>query len=146
MIKQEATVTSCENEVVWVESQRQSTCGQCQLQKGCGTGLLADHVGKRFSRLAISKPTGIFSPGQTVQLEIAEEALVKGAVLMYLMPLFSLFVFAIIAKTAGFSEGFGIIAGLCGLLFGFWWVKLRLQGSQNTANIKQTIKIGEIKP
>ncbi len=143
MIKQSATVVSCDGDTVWVEAERQSTCGQCQLQKGCGTGLLAEHVGKRFSRLAIPNTTDNFSPGQTVQVEITEEALVAGAFLMYIMPLLALFVFSAIAEALNVGELFGIIAGFCGLLFGFWWVKWRFKKVQATDKIKQTIKIGE---
>ncbi len=142
MIEQQATVVSSKEGTVWVEAQRQSTCGQCQLQKGCGTGLLANHVGKRFSRLAIPNNTRQdFSPGQQVRLEIAEVALVKGAFLMYIVPLLILFIFGAIAKTLNLGDGIGIISGFCGLFIGFYWVKRRLQKQQNNIN---TIKIGEI--
>ena len=142
MIKQAATVTACEADVVWVEAQRESTCGQCQLRKGCGTGLLAEHVGKRFSRLAVSDTTQGFSPGQQVQLEIAESALVKGAFLMYIIPLLFLFIFAAITKILNLGELMGIVFGLGGLLIGFYLIKKRLRKHQNTVRISKT-KIGE---
>ena len=70
MIKQQAKVVSCDDNKVWLEAERQSTCGQCQVRKGCGTGLLANHVGKRFSRIEVAKTDDV-TVGQQVELRIS---------------------------------------------------------------------------
>jgi sigma-E factor negative regulatory protein RseC len=122
MIEQKATVVSYDDNLVWVEAERQSTCGQCQARKGCGTGLLAKHVGQRFSRIAVSTDQKL-TIGQQVIVSIPEQALLSGAVMMYLLPLLSLFAFAIISRVLGGGELVQIVTGLIGLCAGFFLVK-----------------------
>ncbi len=126
MIEQKATVVSYDEKTIWLEAERQSTCDGCQVKKGCGTGLLAKHVGKRFSRIAVAKTMDVHI-GQQVQLAIPEESLLQGAVLMYILPLIMMFAFSAIAQTLNVSEALEIIAGIAGLLIGFYWVRIRLQ-------------------
>ena len=78
MIEQKATVVAIEPDVIWVEAQRQSTCGSCQVRQGCGTGLLAKHVGKRFNRIAVPNNKTVMI-GQQVTVAIPEDALLQGA-------------------------------------------------------------------
>lgn len=125
MIEQKATVISRHDQLVWVEAERQSTCGQCQARKGCGTGLLAKHVGKKFSRIAV-KDEGNLEVGQEVTVSIPEEALLSGAFLMYMLPLILLFFTSILVRLAGGGELLQIVSGLLGLITGFVWVKHRM--------------------
>ncbi len=125
MIEQKATVIGRDGRLVWVEAERQSTCGQCQARKGCGTGMLAKHVGQRFSRLAVNTDLDL-KVGQQVMVSIPEQALLSGAVLMYLMPLTALFTAAVLVRMLGAGELAQITAGLLGLCVGFFWVKHKM--------------------
>lgn len=118
MLYQRATVVEINDRTISLEVERQSTCGQCQLKKGCGTGLLAEHVGKRFSRIVIDKTTEV-TPSQQVNLAIPEQSLLQGAALMYLLPLLSMLLFAVVARWLGFNSIAEIILGLLGLSCGF---------------------------
>lgn len=135
MIEQKATVISRDDYQVWVEAERQSTCGQCQARKGCGTGLLAKHVGQRFSRIAI-KTSEDLRVGQQVMVTIPEQALLSGAIMMYLLPLLLMFVTAAIARMANSGELVEIIAGLSGLVAGFYFVKSRLKNKNTGVQVK----------
>ena len=126
MIEQKATIVELEDKIAWVQAERQSTCGQCAVRQGCGTGLLAKHVGKKFSRIAVSR-TENMEPGQQVTVSIPEEALVQGAALMYLLPLLSMFAAAVTIRTLGWGELAEIGAGIAGLAAGFYWVRFRLK-------------------
>jgi sigma-E factor negative regulatory protein RseC len=137
MIEQKATVISCDADLVWVEAERQSTCGQCQARKGCGTGLLAKHVGQRFSRLAV-KTDQHFDIGQQVMVSIPEQALLTGAFMMYLLPLLLMFSAAALARWANLGELPEIIAGLSGLVGGFYFVKTRLAEKNTGVQVKST--------
>lgn len=121
MIKQRATVVATDDKTIWLDTERESTCGQCQVKKGCGTALLENHVGKRFSRIAVAKESDV-STGQEVQLGISEESLLHGAFMMYIIPLMLMFVFAAIAQLFSFNEAVEIVAGISGLVIGFCWV------------------------
>ncbi|GAB4289316.1 MAG: hypothetical protein Kow0083_02050 [Methylophaga sp.] len=138
MIEQKATVISRDGRLVWVEAERQSTCGQCQARKGCGTGLLAKHVGQRFSRLAVHTELDL-KVGQQVMVSIPEQALLTGALMMYLLPLLGLFLAAVLTRMSGAGELVQIIAGLLGLAAGFFCVK-RLMNDKNPGVRVQTIE------
>lgn len=135
MIEQKATVISRDAHQVWVEAERQSTCGQCQARKGCGTGLLAKHVGQRFSRIAVSTNENL-KVGQHVIVSIPEQALLSGAFMMYLLPLLLMFAAATVARMTNSGELLEILAGLSGLVAGFYFVKTRLKNKNTGVQVK----------
>ncbi len=126
MIEQKATIVELEDNIAWVQAERQSTCGQCAVRKGCGTGLLAKHVGKKFTRIAVPR-TENMEPGQHVYVSIPEEALVQGAALMYLLPILFMFAAAVAIRSLGWGELAEISAGIVGLFAGFYWVRNKLK-------------------
>lgn len=129
MIKQKATVVATDDTTIWLDAERQSTCSQCQVKKGCGTGMLANHVGKRFSRISIEKQDNVIV-GQQVQLGIPEESLLQGAFMMYIIPLVMMFLSAALAQVLDFNEAMEIVAGFAGLTVGFYWVHIRFKNNK----------------
>jgi len=138
MIEQQATVIEINDDTVWLQAERQSTCSQCQVKQGCGTGLLAKHVGQRFSKIAVNKATNV-RLGQAVTVEIPEQALLQGAALMYLLPLGLLFLSSMTARALSMGELAEIIMGLAGLMIGFVWTRKRLKNNQDgfQASVKE---------
>lgn len=138
MIEQQAKVIEIKDDTVWLQTERQSTCSQCQVKKGCGTGLLAKHVGQRFSRITVDKTANI-RVGQAVTVEIPEQALLHGAALMYLLPLVLLFTFSMTARALELGEFSEISMGLAGLVIGFIWTKQRLKNKKDgfQASVKE---------
>tara|TARA_R110002111_G_scaffold25053_1_gene55301 strand:+ start:964 stop:1383 length:420 start_codon:yes stop_codon:yes gene_type:complete len=135
MIKQQATVIEVDDETIWLQAERQSTCSQCQVKQGCGTGMLAKHVGKRFSKIAVNK-TVETTVGQVVTIAIPEQALLEGAVRMYLLPLALLLLFSIMARAGQLGEAIEIIAGLGGFAGGCIWVKHSLKNKKDDFQAK----------
>jgi sigma-E factor negative regulatory protein RseC len=135
LIEQHAVVTQYDDNAVWVKAERQSTCSACQMKQGCGTGLLSNHVGKRFSEIRVDKISDVHI-GQQVQLAIPEHTLLQGATLMYIVPLVLLFIFAAVAKTLHFNEMIEIFSGLCGLFIGFYLVRTRLRNYKSDVQAK----------
>ena len=139
MIKQQATVISCDEKTVLVEVERQSTCSQCQVKQGCGTSLLENHVGKRFSQISVAKTNDVLV-GQQVQLAISEQNLLQATFLMYIVPLLVMFICAAVTSFLNFNELVEIFSGICGLLISFYWVRIYLRNKDNF-NIKMTEEI-----
>lgn len=129
MIEQKATVIRSDESTIWLQAERQSTCDNCQVKKGCGTGLLSEHVGRRFSTLAVPKKHSV-QPGQLMNVSIPEEALLQGAYMMYLLPILFMFAGAAFSRYMFANELMEIISGLTGLMFGFYWVKKRLRNQK----------------
>jgi sigma-E factor negative regulatory protein RseC len=141
LIEQQAVVTQYDDKTVWLEAERESTCSSCQMKQGCGTGLLSNHVGNRFSQIAVNKiavnKIADVQLGQQVKLIIPEQALLQGAMLMYIFPLVLLFLFAALAKVVNLNEFMEIFAGFSGLFIGFYIVRLRMRNRKD--NIQTTI-------
>ena len=135
MIEQQATIIEVDGNTVWLQAERESTCSNCQVKKGCGTGLLAKHVGKKFSKISVHKTTDM-ALGEVVTLVIPEEALLQGAALMYMLPLALLFFFSIIMRSFEMGEGDEILAGLTGLVTGFAIVKENLRNKKDGIQAK----------
>jgi sigma-E factor negative regulatory protein RseC len=119
MIDQQAKVVKIDEQTIWLDAQRQSTCSSCSVKQGCGTGLLAQHVGQKFSRIAIKNENHVaVEVGSSMQLRIPEQALIKGTAFMYLMPLMMMFCFAAVAQLMEMTTIAEVFLGLIGLAFG----------------------------
>jgi len=123
MIIETAFVDSIAGDTAWVSAQRQSTCGACGVQQTCGTRVLSKVVGRKFARLEVRNSLQA-SPGDQVKIAIPEQALLKGAVAVYLVPLISFFLMAAVGTlmTEDYPDIAAMVMGLAGLGLGLKWV------------------------
>lgn len=98
MIEERARVIAVENDKLLLEAQTQSACGGCGARQGCGTSVLSKWVGRRFTRFQ-AKNTVNARVGDEVVVGLAEEAMLKGSILVYLMPLLAMIVSAVLADS-----------------------------------------------
>jgi sigma-E factor negative regulatory protein RseC len=146
MIEESATVLRVEADKIIVQSQRQSACSTCGVNKGCGTATIAKAVGNKRAVLEIPRNTseqGDLQPGDEVLLGIDETTLLGNSALAYISPLVAFFLFAITAQQLGpvfglEGEGFVIVASVLGLLISLYLVKQHLQ-HHHTASIRPVI-------
>lgn len=131
MIEEQARVVNVSGDDVWVETQRQSACGQCSANKGCGTAVIGKVLGRKSSQVRVLNPHALpVSRGDQVLIGIEEQALVKGSLAMYLVPLLAMFVFGLLGEAlAGqfaltASDAFTAVLSLVGLAFGFFWLRI----------------------
>lgn len=96
MIEEQAQVVAIEDGQLLLQAKTQSACGSCAVNKGCGTSVLAKVVGQKFSRFQAENRVGA-SVGDTVVVGIAEDALLKGSLMMYLQPIISMILSAVAA-------------------------------------------------
>lgn len=129
MIEETGQVIDCDGEHAWVETERQSSCASCAANKGCGTGVISKFYSGRFSRVkALNTINAV--PGDKVILGLAEDALVRGSMAIYGLPLLTLLLLALVgsavAQELGLQQADGLIAlfGLAGLGLGFYFVRL----------------------
>lgn len=130
MIEEHAQVVALNAEGVWVETQRRTACGQCSANKGCGTATLAKVLGNKRSRVRALNPKATsVAVGDEVIIGIDEQALVRGSLAVYTVPLLSLFVFGLLGQLLGTqllfgdSEWLSIGLSILGLVLGFAWVR-----------------------
>jgi sigma-E factor negative regulatory protein RseC len=132
MIEERAQVLSISDDnQVWVETERQSTCGACAANKGCGTAVLGKVFGARQMRVQARSQIPL-QVGDEVIIGVAEDALVKGSLAVYVVPLLMMFMGALSGKWLSGSEHMSVLMGLLGLLVGFAWLRifgLRIRGN-----------------
>ncbi|MCY1536462.1 Protein RseC [compost metagenome] len=131
MIEEQGRVVAVESGAVWVETVRKSTCSSCSANAGCGQGLL-DKLGVSGRRGHVRAVSDLqLSVGDAVVIGVREDLLVRGSLLVYLVPLMGLFAAALLANQLTLSEPWVILCGFTGLLIA--WAGVRLH-SIRTAN------------
>lgn len=114
LVEERGRVVSCYDGGVWVEVQRQSTCGSCQVRHGCGSAQLSRLSRTPPMRFAIDTCESL-QPGDQVRLGLRAADLACASLLAYGVPL----LLALAGAAAGqlwFGSdawaGLGFVAGL----------------------------------
>ena len=120
MIEEQAVVVEAGDGYAWVETQRRSVCGTCSASEGCGTAVLAKIWGERRTRVRAISALPL-QPGDAVIVGLAEGALLRGSLLVYLLPLTLLLAGALLGQAAfaGAGEEPVVLASAVGLGLGF---------------------------
>lgn len=130
MIEEHAHVVALDKTDIWVETQRRSACGQCAANKGCGTATLSKVIGNKHSQVRTLNPNATqVAVGDEVIIGIEEQALVRGSLALYTVPLLALFVFGLLGQVLATQllmqnqDILPIVFGIFGLAVGFMWVR-----------------------
>jgi sigma-E factor negative regulatory protein RseC len=132
MIEEHAVILTLEPQiesqsVATLEIVRKTACGLCGQTRGCGNSIW----GKLFSHKStqFKAQNGINAKvGDSVIVGIDESALMKSALLLYMVPLVSMLLIAMLASMLIAWEGASILGAGAGLLLGFVWVKGHTSG------------------
>ena len=122
MIEEQAQVVEIIGDQLVLQAQTQSACGSCSASKGCGTSVLSKVVGRKFTRFQASNNVDAVV-GDTVVVGIPEDALLRGSLVMYVVPILFMLLFALAADsflaTPVDHRDLAIAAsGIMGLIFG----------------------------
>ena len=127
MILETGRIVAIEPLGLWVETIQRSACGSCSAQKGCGHSLLAN-MGASAARVWVlldGRDARAFSLGGEVQIGIREEVIVRGSLLVYLLPLVSMIAATLYAQHAAMGEGDTAVTAVLGLLAGATIVRVQ---------------------
>lgn len=131
MLSESATVVSVDPDGAWVEARAKSQCGNCQARKGCGHSLL-DALFVRSNRLKAYSGDGLLlkglKAGDPVTIGVPEQAVLVGSLLLYLFPLLSMLLPAMLFSTAGAPESLVIVAAAAGFALGLVILRQRISG------------------
>ena len=121
MPQETAEVVYIKGEHAFLKTINKTSCGECSSKASCGSvRLFKSAIDKEYT---IKVENNIdLKAGDSVQLGLAPSKLIQGALLVYLFPIFSLFLFAALGKLWG-GEGLSILAGLGGLFVALLLVK-----------------------
>lgn len=144
MLVETGRIVAVEEDGLWVETIRQSTCGSCAAQKGCGHGLLNRYAdGKRgYIRVLPGRSgTAGCAVNDQVRISIPEEVILKGSVIVYVMPLLSMLAAAAMAATV-FPQAQDMAAAIGaagGFVLGFLLVRWHARRHRNDRALQPTL-------
>ena len=137
MIEEQAEVVEVIGSQLVLQAQTQSACGSCAASKGCGTSVLSKVIGRKFTRFQAENNIDA-KVGDTVVVGISEDALLRGSMMMYIMPIMGMMVFALLADYAlatlmAYRDLAIAASGIMGLVLGSLlsrWYFLRQESRQ----------------
>ncbi|QVL45307.1 MAG: SoxR reducing system RseC family protein [Methylophilaceae bacterium] len=112
-----------------IEVVRKTACGLCGQTQGCGNAFW----GKLFAHKASSfkaQNTINAQVGQTVIVGIDESAVMKSALVLYLVPLVTMLFGAILAGQMVDGDIGAIVGAVIGLIVGYFWIKAHIAGRE----------------
>lgn len=120
-------MVATDGEVAWVDTQRKAACGSCSASHGCGTSVLGQWFGQRMGRVRVLNRCDA-RVGDEVVIGIREDALVRGSLAVYAVPVLGLLAGAVagdaLLRRLGLASAdwAGIVFGMVGLGVGLWLV------------------------
>lgn len=93
MMREWATVVAWQDGIATLHSEAKTSCNSCSARKGCGSHML-NKLGPKDAHVMQIPSAKPLQPGQRVELGIKESSLLGSALLVYMTPLFGLFVVA----------------------------------------------------
>jgi len=121
MIIEAATVIRVADDSAWVRCDNQAGCQRCAEGRGCGGGVFSRLLGDRLREVRVDRYGHRLRAGDHVQIGIAEVDLLKASLMMYLVPLLTMLIMAVIVTRvtpAGWQELGGVLGALAGLFAG----------------------------
>ena len=113
MMREWATVVSWKDGVATLHSEMKTSCNSCSARKGCGSQML-NKLGPKNAHIMKIRSTEPLTPGQRIELGIAERSLLSSALLIYMTPLVGLFIVAGIFQMLFHTD----LSAACGALLG----------------------------
>ena len=127
MIEEFAVITRRFDDHVMLEIERRTACGLCGQKRGCGNatwGRLLGHDSHEFAAENVINA----NVGDSVVVGIDERVVLSSAFYLYVVPLLTMLVGAVLADVLLNNQFYVILASVAGLLLGFAWVKGHLVG------------------
>lgn len=93
MLLETGRVVAVETDGVWVETINKTSCGSCAAQKGCGHGMM-NRISEGRRSLIRALPGKVLpmdcSVDDEVSISIPEEVILRGSLLVYILPLITM--------------------------------------------------------
>ena len=144
MLEETAQVVRINGNEVWVETQRRSSCASCAAEKGCGTAALSKVLGNRRNLVRVLSAM-LLRVGDRVVIGIREQALVRGSLAVYAVPILLLLLGGLIGELGAErfiwqnAELASVTLGISGLIAGLFWLKRFTRRIQNDPNFQPVV-------
>lgn len=140
MIKEVGTVVKLEQGIAWVETKVTSTCNACAAKSNCGTSSIAKAFGDKsvINEVENEKNAQL---GEKVEIGIPEQSLLTGAFLVYLLPLITAVVAALLSefwlsRFVEVTEPMLIVITIAGGWLGFFIARKRVAAAETEYRVR----------
>lgn len=124
MITETGRVLEVHEEWALVACRRQVECARCAEGRGCGGGVLGKLLGDRLHKVRAATGAVAVAPGDQVLIGLGEDAVLRAALAVYLVPLLAALAGAVAAGVAlGAGELGTILGAVAGFLLGLGWAR-----------------------
>ncbi|MBF0610423.1 MAG: SoxR reducing system RseC family protein [Magnetococcales bacterium] len=144
MMREEVRVVAVNGDYAEVVGQRQSGCSGCHAKASCSM-MGGNRSGEETRVWALNQAHA--QVGEWVTLEISERQFLRASFLVYLMPLFFLFLAAAGVRTLmlpygseDMADGMAALAGLLAVALFFWWLRHHTHGPDAKGRFQPVIK------
>ena len=134
MIEEFAVITKRVDDHVMLEIERRTACGLCGQKRGCGNATWGKLLGHKSHEFAAENAINA-DVGDSVVVGIDERVILSSVFYLYIVPLLTMLIGAILAEVLFNNEFYVILAAALGLLLGFIWVKGHLVGYGSTKKL-----------
>ncbi len=118
MLHETGLVSDLIGDLAIVQTQNQLACGSCKVVDTCGNGIVEKYLsGKIFSSEVYNRLNAKI--GDKVILEIPKSSITKASIIVYIIPLLTFIISALVASLFSYSENMIILISLVGLASGF---------------------------
>ena len=129
---------------LWVETIRQSTCGSCAAKQGCGHGLLnriADGRSGYVRVLSGAVAAERCAVNDQVRISIPEQVILRGSMLVYMLPLLLMLAGAASADLlwSGSGQAVAMVGAIVGLAMGFALVRWHAWRHRQDTDLQPTV-------
>lgn len=140
MIVERGRVLAVDQDSIWVRVARRSACGSCASSGECGNGVMGRLLGSRATDIRVRREPGQqVNDGDSVDIGIADDAVLSASLIAYGIPLIALLAGAIIG--AGLdnpgSDSYSMLLGAVGMVAG--WMLARTVGQSRFARSEPTL-------
>lgn len=132
-------VTAIEGDSIQISTELKSGCSGCVQRNNCGAGILSRAFPNRRGQFNITSSES-FKVGQTLELELAESALTRYALALYVLPLLSLLAGAGLGSWLQPAHE-GLAIGLGALAFGLSFFALKQALKHQDSKAQRLIKV-----
>ncbi len=124
MITEAGRVLEVEGDWAWVACRRQVECQRCAEGRGCGGGIIGRMLGDRLHKVRAATGAVEVAPGDQVLIGLGEDAVLRAAAAVYLVPLLAALAGGIAASgLAGGGDLAAVLGAAAGLLLGLGWAR-----------------------
>ncbi|KZX58862.1 hypothetical protein A3709_17920 [Halioglobus sp. HI00S01] len=142
MLLETGRVVAVEDDSVWVETIRRTTCGSCAAKSGCGHGVM-NRISEGHRSLIRALP-GKVHPRQCavddeVRISIPEEVILRGSMIVYMVPVFGMLALATLGSAFAGDVG-GALGAVAGLAAGVGLVRLHAHRHRQDASFQPVLE------